>query len=228
VTIAENIGRDSCAVPTCGLDWLTTRQPVVLDEWTPNGTVGDRFTSVGGWRGPYGPIEFGGETYGLRVHEFRKFLELPRRTGARFELALAIDPADERDLALLAQNGWSLVEPRVVASDPDVYRDYIHGSAAELMVARGMYVKTRSGWFSERSICYLAAGRPVLAQDTGLEGRYPLGEGLLAFRTIDEAVSAVAEVSGDYDRHARAARTLAEERFDSRKVLARLVEKLTA
>jgi hypothetical protein len=227
VTIAENMGRPGCKIPTCGLDWLTTRQPVFLEAWQDGaGDAQAAFSSVGAWRGPYAPVEFDGVTYGLRVHEFRRFVELPQLTGRRFELAFAIDSKEERDLELLHEHGWQLVDPDAVACDPDTYRSYLHRSAAELMVARGMYVQTRSGWFSERSSCYLAGGRPVLAQDTGLDGLYPLGEGLIAFSTVDEAVAGVEEISAHYEHHARAARELAEAYFDSSAVLSRLLGKL--
>ncbi len=227
VTIGVNIGRPECTIPTLGIDWITTRQPVVLELWAPqpNGP-GTAFTTVAAWRGPYDPIEYEGVTYGLRVHEFRRFVELPRLTGQAFELALDIDPRETRDLALLGGHGWRLVDPREVASDPATYREYIRRSKAEFMVAKGIYVQSRSGWFSERSICYLASGRPVLAQDTGLADLYPTGEGLITFRTLDEAVAGVHDIVGRYSRHARAARAIAEEYFDSDRVLTRLLEKL--
>ena len=226
VTIAENIGGGECLIPTCGIDWITWRQPIVLEHWPaqpPSPPPGARFTSIGSWRGPYAPVEHRGRTYGLRVHEFRKFITLPRLTGADFEVALDIHAAESRDLAMLGDHGWALADPTAVACDPWVYRGYVTGSAAEFMATKGMYVDTRSGWFSERSICYLASGRPVIAQDTGLAGLYPLGSGLLAFSTVDEAAAAVAEVRADYARHSRAARDFAVEYFDSDKVLPRLL-----
>ncbi|MGH8542397.1 MAG: glycosyltransferase [Gammaproteobacteria bacterium] len=226
VTIGENIGESGCPIPTCGLSWITTPQPVVLEEWEPAPNCGDSFTSVISWRGPFGPIEHSGRTYGLRVHEFRKFLELPRRTNERFELALDIDPADERDRAALESNGWALADPVKMAGDPWSYRDYIRRSKAEFMVAKNIYVDTRSGWFSDRSICYLASGKAVLAQDTGLGDRYPIGDGLLLYSTLDEAAAGVEKIAGDHERHSRAARAIAEEFFDSDKVLKRLLDRL--
>jgi hypothetical protein len=185
-----------------------------------------RFTSVGSWRGPFAPIDFDGRTYGLRCHELRRFVELPRRTPeATFELALDIDADDTADRDRLIGSGWMLVAPEVVA-DPSAYQSFVAGSAAELMVAKNMYVQTASGWFSDRSACYLASGRPVLAQDTGLAGRLPTGEGVLTFRTLDEAVDGVARVTGDYERHARAARAVAEAHFASDLVLGRLLSRL--
>jgi hypothetical protein len=227
VTIGENIGQPGCAVPTCGLEWITTPQPVVLDRWRPSdGADSKSFTSVASWRGSYAPVEYRGRTYGLRVHEFRKFAQLPRLSGRPFELALDIHPAEVNDLALLADNGWSLVDPTVVAGDPWAYQTYIQGSMAEFMVAKNMYVQANSGWFSDRSICYLASGKPVLAQDTGFKQLYPTGDGLLAFTTVEEALYGIEEISGNHTRHAGAARDLAGDYFDSDKVLGRLLAKL--
>jgi hypothetical protein len=225
VTIAENIGEPGCGIPTCGLDWLTTRQPVNLDQW-PRTDAGARFTTVASWRGPYGPLEFNGRTYGLRAHEFRKFAELPRLTGEPCELALDIDPTDRDDLNVLQSNGWKLVDPCDVAGDGWRYRQYIQRSKAEVMVAKGLYVQTHSGWFSDRSTCYLASGKPVLAQDTGFATNYPVGEGLFAFSDLDEAVGGVEEIRGNLERHSSSARALAEEHFEARKVLGRLLSQL--
>ena len=227
VTIGERIGATDCTVPACGLDWITTPQPVVLAEWEAQPSAQDAsFTSVASWRGPFAPIEYEGVTYGLRVHEFRRFAELPRRSNERFEVALDIHEAETADLELLAANGWHLADPTLAAGDPWAYRDYVQHSKAELMVAKGMYAKSRSGWMSDRSICYLASGRPVVAQETGFSELYPAGSGLLAFDDLDGAVSCVEQVAGDYERHSRAARQVAVEHFDSDKVLRRLLNEL--
>ena len=227
VTIGERIGCDDCTVPTCGLTWITTPQPVVLEEWpAAPPPIRTDFTTVARWRGAYGPVDYDGRRYGLRVHEFRKFAELPHSTDARFELALDIHPAETADLDLLDDGGWALIDPKGAGATADSYHAYIEGSAAEFMVAKGMYVESRSGWFSERSICYLATGRPVLAQDTGLAGLYPVGEGLLTFSTLAEAAAGVEEIRSDYPRHSRAAREMAVEYFDSDKVLGRLVREI--
>ena len=226
VTLAENIGQPECAIPTCGLEWIPWRQPVVLDQWPAQSDVGGAFTSIGSWRGPYAPIEHRGVTYGLRVHEFRKFAALPGLTRGKFEVALDIASVETRDMDLLKANGWSLADPALVAADPWVYREYIQRSAAEFMATKGMYVQTRSGWLSERSICYLASGRPVLAQDTGLAKLYPTGKGLLLFSTLEEAADGVTEILGNYAAHCKAARDLAEEYFHSDKVLGDLLRKL--
>jgi hypothetical protein len=226
VTIGENLGRPECMIPTCGLEWITTPQPIVLEHWPVQTQAAKAFTSVATWRGPYGPIEYRGETYGLRVHEWRKLAELPRRVPGSFELALDIDPTDADDISLLHENGWHLIDPRTVAGDPWSYRQYVQRSKAEFMVAKNMYVRSRSGWFSDRSICYLASGRPVLAQNTGFTRLYPTGAGLLAYDNIDEATDGVREICGRYAEHARAARVLAEEFFDSKRVLSRLLTRL--
>lgn len=227
VTIGENIGQPDCTIPTCGLAWITSPPPVVLDQWPVVAAPDDApITSIASWRGPFGPVEFRGQTYGLRVHEFRKFVTLPRVTGQRFDLALAIDAGEAGDLAQLRAQGWNLLDPRAVAASPADYRTFIQRSRAELMVAKNMYVQSRGGWFSDRSVCYLASGRPVLAQDTGFGRRYPTGEGLLAFTTLDEAHAGAEEIARDSARHRCAARAIAEEHFSSDKVLARLLEEV--
>jgi hypothetical protein len=227
VTVAGNIGREGCTIPTCDRTWIPTLQPIVLHHWPP-APAPDllRFSSVGAWRGPYGPVEYRGETYGLRVHEFRKFITLPVRTGEQFELALDIHEAEQADRTSLEENRWRLVDPREVARDPWAYRQYVQSSAAEFMVAKNMYVATGSGWFSDRSVCYLASGRPVLAQDTGLDAVVPSGSGLVTFSTLEEAAAGVEMIAGDYARHARAARELAEACFDSDRVLSSLLDRL--
>ena len=226
VTVGESLGRPECTIPTAGIEWVTTPQPVVLEHWPTGADPGAAFTSIGAWRGPFAPIEYEGATYGLRVHEFRRFADLPRRVSSPFEIALDVDAADTADIELLREGGWSLRDPREVAADPWRYRAYLQGSSAELMVAKNMYVRSRSGWFSDRSICYLASGRPVLAQDTGFSNHHPVGEGLLAFSSIEEAIEGVERITSDYERHSRAARRLAEERFESARVIGRLLQKL--
>jgi hypothetical protein len=226
VTVGANVGRAGCAIPDCGVEWIQTPPPVDLGAWTPAPGGGRAFTSVATWRNQYGTVAFGDETYGSRVHEFRRFLELPRLVDADFELALDIDAAETRDLRSLEANGWRLVDPRQAAGTPQAYRDYIRGSRAELCIAQQMYVATRSGWISDRSVCYLASGKPVLAQDTGLGDHYPVGEGLLVFSTLEEAAAGVEEIERDYERHSAAARALAEDHFDARAVLGRLLERL--
>jgi hypothetical protein len=226
VTIGENIGQPGCAVPTCGLTWVTTPQPVVLDEWPAQLSPGRAVTSIASWRGAYGPIDYRGQRYGLRVHEFRTFAALPASSPLALELALSIDAADHADFDVLRASGWQMVEPSAVAGDPWSYRRFIQGSAAELMVAKNMYVRANSGWFSDRSLCYLASGRPVVAQDTGFAARYPTGLGLFAFSTVEEARASLDAVAAEPAKHGQAARELAESFFDSDVVLGRLLSRL--
>jgi hypothetical protein len=213
-TIAENIGTPACSIPTGEIYWHRIRQPVVL------------VTTVASWRGPFGPIQYGGKTFGLKVHEFRKFVELPRQARQTFEIALNIHPADERDLQLLRHYGWQIVDPQEVAADPEEFRRYLQGAGAEFSVAQGIYVETQSGWFSDRTVRYLASGKPTLVQDTGFSRHYPVGEGLVPFRTLEQAVAGAEQIVCNYDRHCRAARSLAEAYFDSDKVLSRLAEEI--
>jgi hypothetical protein len=225
VTVGRNVGRDGCGVPTCGLTWLTIPHPVVLDRCAV-AEGGDGFTSVGSWRGPYDRIEYRGQSLGLRVHEFRRFVSLPGRVEAPFRVALEIDPSDGADLALLQENGWHLADPRQVAADPAGYLRFVRGSLAEFTVAKGMYVQLQTGWLGDRTVCYLASGKPALVQDTGLADHYPLGEGIVAYSTLNEAVDGANAILADYEQHSRAARRLAETEFESRLVLGRLLEEL--
>jgi hypothetical protein len=160
----------------------------------------------------------------LKVHEFRKFIELPERTAAEFEVALDIHPADGRDLDALRGHGWRVVDPRCLVPDPQSFDDYISGSDAEWSAAQGVYVATNSGWFSDRTVRYLAAGKPTLVQDTGFTRTLPVGDGLIAFRTLEEAVRGVDAIQRDPHHHRRAARALAEEYFDSNLVVGRLLD----
>ena len=218
-TIGENIGSRDCPIPTCGLQWRATRPPVVLDEWPVVVGAFDRFTTVATWRAPFGPLE----PYGLKHHQWRSFLHLPTVTKLPFEAALAIDPTDAADRNALEAQSWHVVEPTVTA-DPEGFRDYVQGSGAEFSVAQGIYVETASGWFSDRTTRYLASGRPTLVQDTGFTRTLPADEGLVAFSTVEEAAAGARAIVDDYQRHALAARLIAEEYFDSDEVLAAMLE----
>jgi hypothetical protein len=225
VTVGRKVGSEGSGVPTCGLRWLTIPHPVVLAR-CPVAEGGSDFTSVGSWRGPYDPIEYDGRRLGLRAHEFRRLVELPMRVDAAFRVALEIDRSDEADLAALLENGWELLDPRAVAPDPAAYLRFVQGSLAEFTVAKGIYVDLWTGWLGDRTACYLASGKPALVQDTGLAGLYALGEGLVAYSTLDEAVAGAERILADLPAHARAARRLAETELDSRIVLTRLLEEL--
>jgi hypothetical protein len=229
VTVGLNVGRPECPIPACGIDWVPTLPPTLLGEWPAQAPVGGapRFTTVARWRSPYGSLEIDGREMGLKHHQFRRFLSLPGRApGAGFELALDIHPDDSRDLDALRGHGWILADPRRVASTPRAFNAYVSGSAAEFSVAQGVYAEARSGWFSDRTAAYLAAGRPALVQETGLGDALPVGEGLLTFSNSEEAVSGVERIVADPASHGHAARRLATEYLDSDVVLGRLLCKL--
>jgi hypothetical protein len=223
VTVGLNVGRAGNGVPTCGHRWITTVPPVVLDRWRPVGRVDHHgLTTVANWRG-YGPTRHDGVHYGQKAHSWRPLMEVARRSPLPCLPALAIHPAERADLAALDAHGWRRLDPGAAAGTPGAYRRFVRGSLGELAIAKSGYVASRSGWFSDRSACYLAAGRPVVAQDTGFPDHLPTGAGLLAFDGVEGAVDAIAAVAADYDRHRRAARAVACEHLDSDRVLGRLV-----
>lgn len=224
VSVGQMLGKPGCLVPTCGREWLTTLPPVVLARWpVGDDPSSDAFTTIGHWRS-YGSIEHAGVRYGQRAHSLRALFELPRHVGNPLELALGIHPEETDDLVALREHGWRLVDPEQVAGDPRAYEEYIHNSFGELGVAKSGYVNSRSGWFSDRSACYLASGRPVVAQETGFGEVLPLGEGLLSFSAVTDAAAALEAVAANPELHRLRARELAEDLFDSRKVLPRLLE----
>ena len=229
VTVGQAIGSPECPVPTSGLDWIGTVPPVVLEHWPVtrdgDGAGAGAFTTVGNWRG-YGSVEHEGHHYGQKAHSMRDLMSIPTRTDAVLRPALDVHPGETPDLEALERNGWQLLDPATIAADPDSYRAFVSGSLAEFGVAKSGYVLSRCGWFSDRSACYLAAGRPVLAQDTAFPRYLPTGEGLLSFTGEDDAVAGIEAIRSDYDRHARAARNVAEEHFDSDTVLTRLLDRL--
>jgi hypothetical protein len=226
VTVGLAFGSPECRAPRCGRRWITTLQPVVLSQWPVGDAITcDAFTTVGNWRG-YGSVHLEGVFYGQKAHSLRELMDLPRRTQERFMLAMAIHPDESKDLQALHECQWQLVDPRKVADTPRKYQRFVRESKAEFGIAKSGYVKSRCGWFSDRSACYLAAGRPVVAQDTGFSRYLPTGEGLLPFNTIDDAVDAIDSVNREYERHSQAARRLAETHFASEVVLSRLLERL--
>jgi hypothetical protein len=226
-TVGLSMGRPECRVPACGRSWITTCPPVVLPEWpVARGWTRNVFTTVANWRS-YGPVYQGDLFLGQKAHALRPLIDLPARTRTRFELALAIHPA-EPDLAALRRHGWKLVDPRRAAGTPGSYRRFVTRSRAEFGIAKSGYVAARTGWFSDRSACYLAAGRPVLAQDTGFAHAIPSGEGLLRFENQADVISGLDAIAANYPRHREAARALAEQHFDSGRVLTRLLERVWA
>ena len=213
-----------CSIPTCGVDWIHTLPPIVLKHW-PRATelTHNALTTIANWRS-YGSIVHEGVSYGQKAHSLRQFIDLPIRTSAKFSLALSIHSNETPDLEALNRFGWQLLDPRDVAATPDAYRQFIAGSWAEFGVAKQGYVLSKSGWFSDRSACYLASGRPVLAQDTAFSRHIPTGEGLLCFSTPEEALAGIESLQRNYAAHSAAARRLAEKYFDSDNVLRRLLQ----
>lgn len=226
-TIGENIGTPGCRIPTDRFVWRPTRQPVALDLWPPlHDDAAAPFTTIGRWDEQRRDIQFGGETYSWRKRvEWLKFLELPARTGARFRLAMDVDKSPE-DRALLQRHGWEIVDPIAVSRDAWTYRDFIRSSKGEFTVAKDLNVRLASGWFSDRAACYLAAGRPVVTQDTGFGRIMPTGVGLFGVLNLDDAVAAFSAISADYGAHAAAARQIAAQYFDAASVISELLAKL--
>jgi hypothetical protein len=219
----ENLGAPDCGVPVVRYRYRPTRQPVVL-EWWREGVPppGARFTTVASWEQRDKDIVWRGERYlWSKHHEFLKFLDVPARTGERFELALACDDVGAK--RLLRSHGWSVVDALALSRDILTYRDYLWKSRGEFTVAKDQNIRLRSGWFSDRSACYLAAGRPVVTQDTGFGKALPTGEGLFAFKSMGEVLAAFDAIRTDPRRHRRAARALAEEFFRAETVLGKLL-----
>ena len=229
-SVGENIGQPFCDVPLGGVHWRRARQPVVLDDWpvTASASAPLRFTTIASWLGPLGRVARGSTTYGVKAHEFRKFMAVPTLSELGFEVALDVDPADGADVDRLRANGWHIVDAKCAVPDPLAFRRYVQHSSAEFSVAQGIYVETQSGWFSDRTVRYLASGKPAVVQETGWSRTYPSGQGLLHFTTVAEAVDAANEIASDYAAHSRAARAIAEEFFDSDKVLTELLETVGA
>jgi hypothetical protein len=240
-TIGQNIGSDGCTIPTNGIPWRPVRPPVALDQW-PVSADGETsgFTTIAAWQGRPLSDEHEGRRFGLKAAEFRKFAELPSLVPERFEIVLNLSapqpllPNDPyppvldqpllEDVELLRRNGWQLVDPRIATPDPLAFRRYVQQAGSEFSAAKGIYVETGSGWFSDRSVCYLASGKPVLLQDTGFGRTLPVGEGLISFTTLEDAVEGAKRIADDYPAHCAAARAIAEEYFASDLVLGRLLE----
>jgi len=226
-TIGQNIGQSDCPIPAGGLRWRHTLPPVVIGDWPVTPTDGPlRFTTVANWRGPYGPIPFNGRTLGVKAHEFRKVMELPGLLPSIFELALAIHAGDDRDRETLESAGWRINDPLQAAATPARFWRFVQASGAEFSAAQSVYVETRSGWFSDRSTRYLASGKPVLVQDTGFSRYLPTGKGIVSFSTLDEAIAGARSIANDYAAHCEAARRIAEQCFDSKNILGRLIEEI--
>ena len=223
-TVGLNVDGPGFEIPTGGIDWQPVFPPVVLDQWPARFDARcRRFSTIADWWGSQFS-RFRGELYSGKREEFLRFLEVPRKANALFEVALSIYQKDSDDLRLLDQSGFEIRNPAIVAGDPYSYREFIQTSRAEFSVAKGGYVKSRGGWFSDRSACYLASGKPVLVQSTGLEEHLPTGKGLLTFRTVEEALAGIEAINADYPAHCEAARTLAEKYLDSDRVLRQILD----
>jgi hypothetical protein len=223
LTFAEHVGAAECRVPRGGLNWIPTRQPVVLEHWPFSfDAAARRFTTVTSWKIEASPPHIDGVHYGGKDVEFLRFLAMPERAPVEFEVAVA-GPAPR---AQLAAHGWRIVDAHACSTTMDQYRVYLQGSRGEWSVAKQIYVALRSGWFSTRSAFYLACGKPVVVQDTGWSAHYPTGAGLFAFQTVDEAVAALRAVESDYRRHCEAARAVAEHELAAPVVLTRLLRDL--
>lgn len=227
-TWGENYGNPDCLVPVSErFRFRPTRQPIILDLWKRNGKqrppdAAEAFTTIGNWQQGWRPVKFRGETYTWSKHyEFRKFIDLPSRGSQPFELALSTCSAADR--RMLEEHGWRVRDALRVSREPDDYRCYIQNSRGEFTVAKDQNIRLRSGWFSDRSACYLAAGRPVVTQETGFSNILPTGEGLFAFSTMNDVLQAVEVINGNYGRHSRAAYEIAREYFSYDGVLPQLL-----
>jgi hypothetical protein len=213
-----------CPVPDCGVRWEPTLPPVVLPHWPrASEPPSEGVTLIANWRS-YGTVEHEGVRYGQKAHSVRALIDLPRHTPEPLRFALLIDPGEARDLALLHEHGWQLIDAAHETATPATYARFVRASAAELGIAKEGYVVSRCGWFSDRSACYLASGRPVVAQRTGWEHVLGESDGLLGFDDAAEAAEALAAVLAEPERHAAGARAIAEERLDARRVLGALLE----
>ena len=225
VTYGENYGAADCGVPMDGFRYLKTRQPIDLDLWPAAfDAAASSYTTIGNWKQRGHDVVWNGETYAWsKHHEFLKFLDLPRlRPAQRFELCLNVDDAADR--GLLEGRGWQVTSPLALSLDPFGYQEFFRRSRAEWTVAKDQNVRLRSGWFSERDACYLASGKPVIAQSTGFENHLPVGKGLFAFRTMDDVLAAVDTIESDYAGACRAAREVAEESLEATRVCGRFLE----
>lgn len=218
-TIGQRIGTSGCPIPTLGRQWVKTVFPVLLSHWHAAGDSDAKyFTSIMQWQS-YKDVAYKGDRYGNKASEFPKFIDLPVDTKQPFLLALTGGQPQE-----LTRYGWDVTTGWVASRTPEDYQRFIQGSRAEFGVAKHGYVATRGGWFSDRSICYIASGRPILVQDTGQADWLPTGEGVLTFRDRADALEGIEKINADYDHHRSRARALAEEYFASDRVLTRLLE----
>ncbi len=222
-SFGENLGAPDCDTPIERFRWLPTRQPVLIDMWNNPDGGSETYTTITTWHNKGKNITYRGDTYyWTKDREFEKFLDLPRRRPMSFELAAGVDEDVERRLR---DHGWRQTHSVEISKDFDRYRSYIQNSRGEFTIARDQYVRPHTGWFSDRSACYLAAGRPVITQETGFSKFLPTGKGLFGFKTMDDILAAVDAVESDYEGNCRAAREIAEEYFAAEKVIGSLMER---
>ncbi|HEX7213217.1 MAG TPA: hypothetical protein VF578_03310, partial [Methylomirabilota bacterium] len=221
-TYGENLGQPDCPIPVEKFNWRPTRPPVIPALWDATcNPASERFSTVCTWKNTGKDLAFRGETYYWSKHlNFLRLLDLPRRTSQPLELALEGGDAATRDL--LTGHGWILTDAFEASHSLDAYQQHVSRSRGEFTVSKDLVVRTRSGWFSDRSVCYLAAGKPVVTQDTGFGKFVPTGAGLFAFESMEEAVSAIERINREYPFHSRAARRVAEEFFGADRVLSTL------
>ena len=226
-TFGENVGTKSFPVPTHGFKWLPTRQPVVTDFWRTKRSPSRAavFTTVANWStSGLKDISWRKRKYlWSKSREFLRFISAPKRAGETFEMATNIEHTATRNE--FERNGWRLRCPLQMSVDYWLYRDYIQRSKGEFTVAKDQYVRLETGWFSDRSACYLAAGRPVITQETGFTKLYGGKAGLLSFQSLDEITDAVVAISREYANHSRAARDIAREFFEAEKVVKSILDR---
>ncbi|MEP6663642.1 MAG: hypothetical protein ABJC04_08250 [Verrucomicrobiota bacterium] len=222
-SFGENLGAPDCTVPVGKFKWLPTRQPVALDLWDNPQPAGSAYNTITTWSNKGKNIEYHGDTYyWTKDREFEKILDLPQRTSASFELAAGVNDDVKQ---LLREKGWRQVDSIEMSRNIDVYRNYIQSSRGEFTVARDQYVRPNTGWFSDRTACYLAASRPVITQETGFNKFLPTGKGLFGFKTMDDILKAVETIESNYEGNCRAAREVAAEYFDTEKVVGSLMQR---
>jgi hypothetical protein len=220
-SFGENLGAADCQLPVEQFKWLPTRQPVAMELWQNGSAKAESYNTITTWHNKGKNVEWRGETwYWTKDREFEKFLDLPRRRPVQFELAATVD---DKVKTLLQDHGWRQRSSLDISRDVEGYRDYIQQSRGEFTVARDQYVRPNTGWFSDRSACYLAAGRPVITQETGFSKFLPSGKGLFGFKTMDDILKAVDAIESDYAGNCRAARDIAAEYFAAEKVIEKMM-----
>ncbi len=223
-----NLGEADCRVPTAGFNWKPTVQPVAMEYWEnlqPSASCpsAGAWTTVMNWMS-YPPVEFGGETYGQKDIEFSRFLDLPAQVERPLLLAMGKGPGNQRPTEMLNEKGWQIREPLDVIPDHRAYQDFLASSRGEWSIAKNGYVKANTGWFSCRTACYLAAGRPAVVQETGWSRHLPSGEGVFAFTNVESAAQSMAAIDADYERHSTAAKAFARKYFDASMVCQALLD----